>query len=126
MRLLWNSLLFLFSAALLPAIATAQTLQTLETFMGSDPTTCTAPPITSSFSSSDTTVNAYFLLTGMNQNGGDVVKLYWYGPTNNLDVTTTWNATAGGYTSWCFSTDLNIVQYIDPLRLWCLATSSLR
>lgn len=71
MLLLRNSLLLLFPAAVISTVAAAQTLQTLETYKGSDPTTCTAPPMTTSFLSSDTSVNAYISLTAMNQNGGD-------------------------------------------------------
>jgi len=93
-------------------VTSGQTLQTIETFKGADPLSCTTPPISNAFVQDDMTVNAYMFLSGMNTNGGDVVQLGWLGPKGT--VTTTWGATTSGYSNWCFSTDLSIAQWITP------------
>ena len=103
-----------FLMMLVSPLAYGQTLQTIETFKGPDPPTCTTPTASNSFVSSDVIVNAYLFLAGMNTNGGDVVKLNWYDPKGNWDVVSSWNATTSGYTGWCFSTNLNIAQWIAP------------
>jgi hypothetical protein len=92
------------------AIATGQSLQLLETYRGPDPVGCNPPSATTTFLSTDITVNAYLQLNGLS--AGDTVNLYWYGPDNNVDTTSTFAVISGG--SGCFFTDLNIAQLIAP------------
>jgi len=98
----------------LSAIGRGQALQVLETYKGSDPQTCSAPPASNSFASTDGTVNVYSYLNNMNVNGGDQVEYRWLDSAGNWDWTTAFNPTGSGYTSWCFPFDLSIAQYIAP------------
>jgi len=108
-----SALRLLASVAVLSAAANSQTLQTLETFKGPAPSTCVAPLPNYTFSPADSTVNAYFFLSGMNTNGGDAAALYWFAP-NGSWVRTTWTQTTSGYSQRCFSTNLDIAQWIAP------------
>src|SRR5579872_4197398 len=96
-------------------IAFGQQLQSLVTYIGPDPQYCNETPagITSTFSVAEVTVNAFFVINNMNPSGGDVVKLKLSNGSNW--VSTAWNPTANtGYSTQCFSDDINIAQWIQP------------
>jgi uncharacterized protein (TIGR03437 family) len=99
------------------AAPTGQTLQleTLETYKGLDPLNCnSAPQPATSFSPSDATINAFFVVDGMSPTGGDTVALHWINPSNSWVQTTSWNSANTGASTRCFVVDFNIAQYIAP------------
>jgi len=92
-----------------------QQLQTLVGYKGSDPQSCDQlPTVASSFDLADSTVNIFFVLTGMNPSGGDKVQIYWINPQGSNPWVTTWNLTANnGYATRCFFVNFDIATYIS-------------
>lgn len=108
-RLRW---LLLTTVPFFSTIAAAQTLQTIETYKGTDPPGyCAAPPATSVFSSTDPSVNIYFAIAGLNH--GDIIKVQWFNPAGVNSVYTPWNPVSGN-SSQCFWYDFFITTYISP------------
>src|ERR1017187_668731 len=107
-RLRW---LLLIAVQFFSTIALGQTLQFSETFTGTDPNPCVAPPAKTTFLSTDASVNIYFSINGLRQ--GDTVKVLWVNPAGATLWHTSWNPITGG-SSECFWFDLNIATYISP------------
>jgi len=91
-------------------------LESLETFRGPDPLNCSGTPQPStSFSQSDPTVNAFFVVDGMSPNGGDAVALHWFNPLGAWASTSIWSATTNtGASRRCFVVDFSVAQGIAP------------
>ena len=99
-----------------PSAVAPPTLQTLETYKGPNPTSCgSTPQVSNSFSPSDTTVNVFFVINGMNPTGGDTVQLHWINPSDSWAWTSAWAPTPNNSSSTqCFYVNFNIAQYIAP------------
>jgi uncharacterized repeat protein (TIGR01451 family) len=96
--------------------ASAPTLQTLETYKGPDPTNCNSTvQVSNSFSPADITVNAFWMINGMNPAGGDTTELHWINPSGSWATTSTAGPTANtGSSTRCFFVDTSIAQWIAP------------
>jgi hypothetical protein len=95
-----------------PLVVSGQQVQTFEAYKGPDPTSCAAPPAAQSFLNTDSSVNVYFSITGLN--GGEVIKILWYNPSGANPWYTAWNPVAPGYALDCFWTDFGIAAFISP------------